>query len=400
MGGAKKREQGAACGRTYRRRQPEGTPLYVAVRENLATLLCEADAVGWGLPRYVVRDFSRYLDCGQLANGFARVRCEACGDELQVAFSCKGRGVCPSCNAKRAHQTAAHLVERVLPHVPYRQWTLSFPFRLRLALARDAQLLSDVLTLFLRALTFVQRFGSALQLTPHFHALVPDGVFRDEAAFVPLPPPSQEDVEQMLVRVRRRVLALLKLDVRAPPRQRPAAPSSRACGLHANTRLHANDREGLERLCRYGARGPLALERFERAQDGRIAYRMKRALPGGRTHLLFTGLQLLRKLTAPVPPPRSNLVRFHGVFAPGARLRRALAPPLPLEEAAPGTPAVHVPQVEAARARAYAARGLGRVAAAYLLARRLPVHPLWWQAPRAGLPDEPTDRAGYPRSHR
>ncbi len=38
-----------------------------------------------------------------------------------LTFSCKGRGVCPSCNAKRAHVTAAHLVERVLPHVPYRR---------------------------------------------------------------------------------------------------------------------------------------------------------------------------------------------------------------------------------------------------------------------------------------
>ncbi|NVJ27830.1 transposase zinc-binding domain-containing protein, partial [Myxococcus sp. AM011] len=37
--------------------------------------------------------------------------------------------VCPSCNAKRAHATAVHLVEQVLPHVPYRQWTLSFPHR-------------------------------------------------------------------------------------------------------------------------------------------------------------------------------------------------------------------------------------------------------------------------------
>ncbi|PTL76534.1 transposase zinc-binding domain-containing protein [Vitiosangium sp. GDMCC 1.1324] len=46
------------------------------------------------------------------------VRCESCKDELLVAFSCKGRGVCPSCNAKRAHVTAVHLVERVLPHVP------------------------------------------------------------------------------------------------------------------------------------------------------------------------------------------------------------------------------------------------------------------------------------------
>ncbi|HEX8699373.1 MAG TPA: transposase zinc-binding domain-containing protein [Myxococcaceae bacterium] len=57
-----------------------------------------------------------------LAHGFARVRCESCKDELLVAFSCKGRRVCPSCNAKRAHVTAVHLVEQVLPLVPYQQW--------------------------------------------------------------------------------------------------------------------------------------------------------------------------------------------------------------------------------------------------------------------------------------
>ena len=86
-----------------------------------------------------------------LAHGFARVRCESCKDELLVAFSCKGRGVCPSCNAKRAHVTAVQWVERVLPHVPYRQWTLSFPHRVRWVLLKDVGLLSDVLTLFLRA---------------------------------------------------------------------------------------------------------------------------------------------------------------------------------------------------------------------------------------------------------
>ncbi|MFY0573243.1 transposase [Cystobacter fuscus] len=50
--------------------------------------------------------------------------------------------------------------------------------------------------------------------------------------------------------------------------------------------------QGLKRLCRYGARGALALERLKRAEDGRIAYRMKRPLPDGTTHLLFTGLEL------------------------------------------------------------------------------------------------------------
>jgi hypothetical protein len=83
---------------------------------------------------------------GVLAHGFTRVRCESCKDKLLVAFSCKGRGVCPSCNAKQAHVTAVHLVERVLPRVPYRQWTLSFPHRVRWLLLKEAGLLSDVLT--------------------------------------------------------------------------------------------------------------------------------------------------------------------------------------------------------------------------------------------------------------
>ncbi|WP_368668873.1 transposase zinc-binding domain-containing protein [Corallococcus sp. CA053C] len=78
----------------YRRRRPEGTVLYEAVRDNLATFLAEASEVGCGLLRYVERDFTRYLECGVLAHGFARVRCESCNDELLVAFSCKGRGVC------------------------------------------------------------------------------------------------------------------------------------------------------------------------------------------------------------------------------------------------------------------------------------------------------------------
>ena len=144
-------------GWAYRRRQQEGTVLYEAGKDNLATLLAEAGELGRGLPRYVERDFARYLACGVLAHGIAWVRCENYKDELHVAFSCKGRGVCPSCNAKRAQVTAVHVVERVLPHVPYRQWTLSFPHRVRWVLLKDAGLLSDVLTPFLRAVFALQR---------------------------------------------------------------------------------------------------------------------------------------------------------------------------------------------------------------------------------------------------
>jgi hypothetical protein len=67
--------------------------------------------------------------------------------------------------------------------------------------------------------------------------------------------------------------------------------SSSGAPPHANTHLHANNRQGLERPSRYGARGALAMERLSRAEDGRIAWCINRPLPDGTTRLLFTGLE-------------------------------------------------------------------------------------------------------------
>ena len=49
--------------------------------------------------------------------------------------------VCPSCNARRMEQTAAHLVDHVFPHLPVRQWVLSVPKRLRYFMQRDGAVL-------------------------------------------------------------------------------------------------------------------------------------------------------------------------------------------------------------------------------------------------------------------
>ena len=65
-------------------------------------------------------------------------------------------------------------------------------------------------------------------------------------------------------------------------------------------------------------RGPRAL--------GNMGYQMKRPLPGGKTQLPMTGTELLKKLTPLIPPSWSNLTRFHGVFAPGSRLRPLVVP--------------------------------------------------------------------------
>ena len=134
--------------------------------------------------------------------------------------------------------TAAHLVDRVLPEVPIRQWVLTLPYPLRYRCAYDARLTSAVLRAFVRALfaelrrrtqrqwgvrteqcgtvTFIQRFGSALNLNVHFHTLALDGAYTytigqgEAPRFLPLPPPSAGEVARVLAGTARRIQRLLE----------------------------------------------------------------------------------------------------------------------------------------------------------------------------------------------
>ena len=95
--------------------------------------------------------------CGILAHGFLRLRCGDCGHDKLVAFSCKRRGFCPLCGARRMAQTAAHLVDHVIPHVPVRQWVLTVPYRLRYQMAWNHGLSRAVLGVYTRVLGDVTR---------------------------------------------------------------------------------------------------------------------------------------------------------------------------------------------------------------------------------------------------
>ncbi len=99
--------------------------------------------------------------------------------------------------------------------------------------------------------------------------------------------------------------------------------------LNASVKIHENDRQGRERLCLYGARGAITLSRLTALPDGRVSYHMKRPLPDGRTHLVMTGVELLKKLSPLIPPPKLHILRFHGVFAPNAKQRSAVVPKPP-----------------------------------------------------------------------
>lgn len=134
----------------YRRRRPERTVLYQAVQAHLETWLLQkaAQEDAHCVPLWVEREFREFLRCGILALGFARVRCGSCGQDFVVGFSCKTRCICPSCNARRMVEVAAHLVDHVFPRVPVRQWVLSLPKRLRYFVQRDCELAGEVLRVF------------------------------------------------------------------------------------------------------------------------------------------------------------------------------------------------------------------------------------------------------------
>jgi hypothetical protein len=384
----------------YRRHRPQTTPLHRIVREHLQTYLAlanESDPMGDGVPDHVEREFRSYLTCGILAHGFARARCATCGYDFLVAFSCKGRGACPSCNAKRMAETAAHLVDHVLPHVPVRQWVLSVPKRLRPFLHHRPRTASAVLHILLRALqttlreacpkaprtasfgavSFLHRFGSSLNPHFHYHLCVVDGLFQrveEDTHQDPADPKSRlhfheattlspKLMENLQHTIRKRVLRHFRRHGLLEPHEAEDMLSWDHGGgfsLDASVRIEATDRAGLERLIRYCARPPFALDRLHLVgnRSDQILYLLPGPDLAGRTALRLSALEFLDRLAKILPPPRIHRHRYHGVFAPNAPLRplvtaraqedNALAaelpgPPLPL----PTPPTVSSPTSEA-----------------------------------------------------
>ena len=392
----------AATAPHYRRHQPATTLLYRIVEQHYPAFLAHLQAEGRSLPDYVQQEFTDYLKCGRLEHGFLRLRCENCHHEKLVAFSCKRRGFCPSCGARRMVESAALLVDEVLPARPIRQWVLTVPFPLRFLFAAYSELMSRVLGIVTRAIsthlahqvglprtdahtgavTLIQRFGSALNLNIHFHMLFLDGVYvqdpNDQYGFRRIPPPTVDQLHDLLHRISQRVARFLERrgilerdednsyltldgleedplqDIHShsvayriavgpqkgrqvftlqtiPPR--PDLPSgadrvAKLAGfsLHAGVAARADQRDKVERLCRYIARSAVSEQRLSLTPTGKVRYELKTPFRNGTTHVIFEPLDFIARLAALVPRPRVNQTRFHGVFAPNSKHRAAITP--------------------------------------------------------------------------
>jgi hypothetical protein len=362
----------APCTTDVARRDPSRSVVNRVLREHLETFLARlVDAHGGRtLPAHVERELPAAITCGDLAHGFwcvSQIACaSSCASDYLVAFSCKGRGSCPSCCGKRMAEVAAHLSSDVIPYVPARQWVLSLPWELRSRLIADPVLCRAVASAFLGAvfarcvrvasdlghgagpesyahpgaINSAQKFGSALQVNPHFHALVIDGVYitgRPGAVptFHPAPLLNDLDVARVQADAQARIERVLrarglfardgadpeqlewyedsalpepwsaslfsqtvagdsvlqkvprlvepegasaKREALALPRNALVA-SSNGYSLHAATRIEADDRGALERLIRYRARPSLAMGRLMLREDGKVLWNLRRRVP-------------------------------------------------------------------------------------------------------------------------
>ncbi len=296
--------------------------------------------------------------------------------------------------------TAAHLVDHVLPAIPIRQWVLSFPWPLRMLYSANPSALTRTLQIVLRAIethmirkagltraqgarsgaiTFIQRFGSAINLNVHLHMLIPDGVYtfeQDKPRFHRVNAPAQNEIETLLTCIIARITRHLQRDgllvadepqpyldldlnntldqfgaqsiqyrvilganagsrtltLRNPVQnafntaEKPFTAARDGFSMNAAVATQSHQRSKLERLCRYVARPPLAMERLSVTDEGKLRYALKHPYSNGTTHFLFEPLDFIAKLAALVPRPRVNLIRYHGMFAPNSKLRRRIVP--------------------------------------------------------------------------
>lgn len=227
------------------------------------------------------------------------------------------------------------------------------------------------------AVTLLQRFGGSLNANLHFHILVLEGGYVDGEnvpEFVFMPPLKDEEIQSLVQTIAKRVVRALKklghfrdenealaeeeedplavlqaasvrnrvalgkrrgewirrigsLGIDDPPELNdPLCASVAQFSLHANVYCGPEQRDKLEKLCRYVARPAVAEERLKLKSNGDVLLRLKKPYSDGKSHLVFSPLEFLEKLAALVPPPRAHLTRFHGILAPHAKARSKVVP--------------------------------------------------------------------------
>jgi ribosomal protein S27E len=345
----------------YRPRDPRASDLWRLIDEHFATFQQVYDQrfqAKYGFWRPVIqRSVAAFLKCGDLQEGFARVRCPDCKHEMFVAYSCKQRCTCPSCHQKRTLLTAIHVAEEICLPVPHRQVVFTIPKRLRVHARFDRKLLgklSSCAWTCIKAearrmlgrngvvpgmIAAIQTHGELLHWNPHIHSLVTCGAFTPEGDFLELP---EFDMDSLLVAWQEAVFSLYLAEGKIEPEvveNMRGWPHS-GFSVDQSVFLPAGDRKGIERLAQYMTRCPFSLSRLVKVTDtGQVVYKAEkqacRAFPDQngdgiaagpkRNFQILSPLDFLAEFTQHIPSKGAHLSRYYGWYSNKARGMRKQA---------------------------------------------------------------------------
>jgi hypothetical protein len=319
----------APSGGVYRPRNPRASPLYQCIVRHAE----ELRAAG-RLERLVEEQtIDRFVECGDPHHGFARIRCEACGHDYLLAFSCKTRYFCLSCHQKRVLLYGEWLEENVLAPVAHRQYVFTVPRLLRPLFSRHRAWLGELCRIAACLLEnacraagpdikpafieFVQTFGDLVNFHPHVHVLAADGVFRADGTFVPLPAIPEALLERGF---RRAVLEFLVRQGALSDVLRDRMLGWRYSGFSVHVCVGPEDAEGRKKLAGYMLRAPFSLAKMTYdPASGTVIYRSKMHLGLKRNFQVMSGAQWLELLCKHIPDRYEQLVRYCGWYSSRSR---------------------------------------------------------------------------------
>lgn len=278
----------------------------------------------------------RYLDCGCLHNGFARVRCDDCGHEYLVAFSCKRRHFCPSCHQKRVVEFGEWFLDELALTVPHRHIVFSIPKLIRRCFLYNRKLLAELSRVAWETLKeymtgsmlvnsslpgcacSIQTFGDFLGFNPHCHIIITDGCFDDTGSFHITRYYDSFALQQLF---RHKVLTML-LDKGAITQWHIDLLMSwqhSGFNVHVGDPIAADDRQGLEKLAYYVIRCQFSQERMTYLEQSHtVIYRSK----DGHTTKNFSALEWLAMIVSHIPRHGEQMVRYYGYYSNASRGKR------------------------------------------------------------------------------
>jgi hypothetical protein len=318
----------------YHPRNPFNSPFYQCIAdhyERFEGVYEERYEREYGFWRPVIHEaIQKFLECGDLSHGFARVRCDHCGHEYLLAFSCKGRYFCPSCHMKRVLTFSEWLTENVLEDVTHQQYVFTIPKIIRPYFKYNRKLLGklclcawETIKEFFGvclpkgacpgAVISIQSWGNTANFHPHLHGLVTKGGFTEEGTFYPLP---FIDTHKMAIVFRSKVLNMLIKEEKITPDQAQMISSWPHPGfnIHNEVKISSNDQQGRIKLAQYIIKAPISLERMiYNKENQKVIYKSKKGT------VVFDPLDWLAAITSHIPDKYAQNVRYYGFYSSKSR---------------------------------------------------------------------------------